>query len=142
MSQEQADPVPMTRQQLQGKRVVVCEDEGITVMQLQKVLPKMGMEVVGVATEGRAAVDLVCRVKPDIVLMDITMQGMDGLEATRRIMHEQPTCIVMLTAYSDAENIEKARIYGAAGYMQKPIDSAAIVKALGSALHQFYNCMP
>ncbi len=127
---------------LVGKRVVICEDEGITVMQLERALTRSGLIVIGKAGNGCECVDLVVRVKPDIVLMDIVMPGQSGLEATRRIMAEFPTCIVMLTANSDAENMDEARKLGAAGYIPKPIASEHLLPALSQALQMFYECRP
>jgi two-component system, response regulator PdtaR len=127
---------------LAGKRIVICEDEGITMMQLRKALTRAGLIVVGIAGDGQDATEIVLREKPDIVLMDITMPGMDGLEATRRIMAETSTCVVMLTANTDAERMEKAREYGAAGFVAKPITADLLLPALQQALHMFYECHP
>src|SRR5918911_4546994 len=71
---------------LQGKRAVICEDEAVTQMQLRRALNKAGMAVVGIATNGRDAVEITLRERPDIVLMDIRMPVMDGIAATRIIM--------------------------------------------------------
>ena len=88
---------------LKGKRVVVVEDEGVTQVQLRKILTREGLNVVGSAKSGAEGVEAVLREKPDLVLMDIRMPGeYDGLEAARRILEEQSVCIVMLTAFSDA----------------------------------------
>lgn len=71
---------------LAGMRVVICEDEGITQLQLKRILTLAGLKVVGVAGDGQAGVETVLRERPDLVLMDIKMPVMDGLEAARQIM--------------------------------------------------------
>lgn len=132
----------LTPEALHGKRVAICEDEGVTVFHLGMILKRAGLHLVGAVDNGEAGVELVLREKPDIVLMDITMPRMNGLEATRQIRQRLSTCIVMLTAYSDQGHIEKAREYGAAGYLVKPVDSKTLIPGLCKALNQFYNCMP
>ena len=127
---------------LKGKRIVICEDEGLTVMQLERALTRAGLIVVGKAGNGTDGVNLVLNEKPDIVLMDIVMPGETGLEATRRIMGQFPTCIVMLTANSDEEHIEQAKEAGAAGYIPKPITTEQLLPALRQALQMFYECHP
>lgn len=129
-------------QDLKGKRVIICEDEGLIIMQLNKALARAGLVVAGSANNGKDALEIVLREKPDIVLMDVKMPVMDGLEATRRIMAQHPTCIVMLTATSDAMTMEQARSYGAAGYISKPITSDTLLPALQQALQMFYECHP
>ena len=127
---------------LAGKRIVICEDEGLTVMQLDRALTRAGLLVVGRCGDGQEAVEVVLRERPDIVLMDIAMPVQTGLEALRQIMAEFTTCVVMLTANADAEYVEKARALGAAGYVSKPILSESILPALQQALHMFYECHP
>ena len=127
---------------LKGKRVVICEDQGLTVMQITRALTRAGLVVVGDAKNGVEGVELVLREKPDIVLMDIVMPGCNGLEATKQIMAQFPTCIVMLTANTDEENMEVAALNGAAGYISKPISSDMLLPALQQALQMFYECHP
>lgn len=127
---------------LTGKRVVICEDEGITVMQLERALTRAGLVVVGKSGNGNDCVQVVLDQRPDIVLMDIVMPGQNGLESTRQIMAEFPTCIVMLTANSDDEHMEEARNSGAAGYIPKPVTAEHLLPALKQALQMFYECHP
>src|SRR5579871_931015 len=128
---------PGARVSLAGKRVVICEDEGITQLQLRRALTRAGLTVVGVAGSGAAAVEAVLREQPDIVLMDIRMPVMDGIEATRQIMAAYPVCILMVTAYANEGNQARARQAGASGYLVKPITSEALVPALQDALATF-----
>ena len=79
---------------------MICEDEGITQMQLKRILSQAGLIVAAVAGDGRAGVEAVLREQPDLVLMDIKMPVMEGLEAARQIRADYPVCLVMLTAYA------------------------------------------
>ncbi len=121
---------------LAGKKVVIVEDEGITQLQLKKALTKAGLEVVGVAGSGESGVEEVLHERPDIVLMDIKMPGaINGLEATRRILAEFSTCVVMLTAYECFQ--QEALRLGACGYITKPVDSFSLMPALLKAFNRF-----
>lgn len=122
---------------LKGKRAVVVEDEGVTQLQLRRILISEGVEVVGVASNGKEAVDLVRDQNPDFVLMDIRMPVMDGLEATRRILEDHPVCIVMLTAFSDAEYQLEAAAIGTCGYVLKPVTSDTLIPQVRSALQTY-----
>jgi YesN/AraC family two-component response regulator len=115
---------------LAGKRIVTVEDESITQMQLRKVLTRAGLVVVGQAMNGRDGVELILREKPDLVTMDITMPIMDGLEATRQIMEQDNTCVVIVSAYTNEEYRQKAAEVGACGYVVKPIAAASLLPAL------------
>ena len=126
---------------LHGKRVVVCEDEGITQLQLRRVLTRAGMQVVGAAINGQEAVDIVLRERPDLVLMDIYMPLIDGLEAARRILETQPVCIIMLTAFSDEDYLRRAQEVGASGYVVKPITGDTLLPQIRTA-YQAYQRKP
>ncbi len=116
-----------------GKRVLTVEDEGITQMQLGRILRSAGMVLVGMATSGPEGVELALRERPDIILMDINMPGdYNGLEAARRILEEYRTCILMLTAYTDYA--EQAKEIGAQGYVVKPIDRSTLLNHVREAL--------
>ncbi len=115
---------------LAGKRIVTVEDEGITQLQLRRLLTKAGLKVVGQASNGMEGVEIVLREQPDIVLMDITMPVMNGLEATRTILEQLSTCIIMLTAYTHEDYREQARLNGAHGFLTKPVSGETLIKAL------------
>lgn len=120
-----------------ARRVLVCEDEGLTALRLQASLKALGYEVVGGARNGEEAVDLAARLKPDAILMDIRMPLLDGIAATQRIMQERPTAIVMITAFSERELVEAALQAGASGYLVKPVSDEQIEPALRVALSRF-----
>lgn len=124
---------------LLGKRVVICEDEAVTQMQLRRALSRAGLKVVGIATNGREAVETTLREKPDIVLMDIRMPVMDGIAAARKIMESFPVCMVMLTAFANDGYQEQAKQLGAAGYIIKPITSDVLLPLLQDALVNFHR---
>ena len=119
-----------------GKRIVVVEDEGITQMQLGRILKRAGFTVAGAALNGADGVALALQERPDLVLMDINMPGAyNGLEAARRILAEYKTCVVMLTAYGDY--VEEARQIGVCGYIVKPLDEQSLLPQLRNALQRF-----
>jgi YesN/AraC family two-component response regulator len=123
---------------LSGKRVIIVEDEGLTLMQLHRILTLMEMEVVASATSGPKGVEAALREKPDLVLMDIRMPGeYDGLEAARRILQRQSVCIVMLTAFAERGYREQARQIGTCGYIVKPIDQETLIPQLEAVLTAF-----
>lgn len=118
------------------KRVLVVEDEGITQMQLDKVLRRAGFTVLPAALNGEQGVEIALRERPDVVLMDINMPGAyNGLEAARRILSEFSTCVVILTAYADYDK-EAAEI-GASGYIVKPLDGQSLLPQLREALERY-----
>ena len=134
------DPTKMeevNRSCLSGKRVVIAEDQGVTQLQLSRILRSEGVDVVGLAGNGRDAVELVLRTRPDFVVMDVQMPVMDGLEASRQILDQFHVCIVMLTAYTEAEHQLEARAIGACGYVLKPITAISLVPHLVTALREF-----
>jgi YesN/AraC family two-component response regulator len=125
---------------LAGKRAVVVEDEGITQMQLRRMLRHAGLVVVGSATTGDEAVDIVLKQRPDIVLMDIRMPGpIDGLEAARRILSEYSVCIIMLTAFSEDEYLQRAQKIHVCGYVLKPVTTDVLIPRIEEAMGDFGN---
>lgn len=118
-------------------RVLVCEDEGLTALRLQRVLTKLGFTVVGEAKDGEEAIRLAGELKPDVILMDVHMPRATGIEATQRIMASCPTAIVMLTAYSDQELVQSALDAGASGYLVKPVKDEQLKPAITVARTSF-----
>ncbi len=118
-------------------RVLIAEDEALLALALRAQLQARGFEVVGVARDGQAALDMWRELRPDAVLMDVRMPpGMDGIEATRRIMAECPTCVVVLSALAERDAIAQAQEAGAKAYLTKPASIEQVVEALGMAFQE------
>ena len=118
-------------------RALICEDEGMTVMLLRQALISGGYEVVGEAPEGESAVRLALEKRPDFILMDINMPGMNGIQATEKIMQQFPVPIIMITAYSEKSLVEEAMEAGACNYLTKPIVSEQLLPIILAALRRF-----
>jgi AmiR/NasT family two-component response regulator len=118
-------------------RVLIAEDEPLLAFALRGALEKRHCEVVGVAANGAEAVALCRQLHPDVVLMDIRMPEMTGIEATRKIMQEAPTCIVVLTASDKAPHLKQAEEAGAMAYLLKPVSSDQILPTIEKARIRF-----
>jgi len=118
-------------------RVIVVDDEAVIRMGLRAMLEDAGHQVIGTAISGRSAVVLAEIEKPDLILMDIKMPEMDGLEAARQIMLKHPTPIVMLTAYSQRELVEQAKAASVFAYLVKPVKEEMLVPTLELAVIRF-----
>ena len=118
-------------------RVVIAEDEAIIRLDLKETLEEEGYEVVGETGRGDEAVDLVKEHEPDIAILDIKMPGLDGLSAAREIAGERRAAVLILTAFSQRDLIEKARDAGALAYLVKPFQRSELVPALEVALGRF-----
>ena len=117
-----------------GHRIVVAEDEALIRLDLVEMLREEGYDVVGEAGDGEEAVRLVEEHRPDIVLLDVKMPGLDGLSAAERIGERRLAAVVMLTAFSQRELVERARDAGALAYVVKPFTRADLVPAIEIAL--------
>jgi DNA-binding NarL/FixJ family response regulator len=112
-------------------RVLLADDQKILRDGLRALLQSAEISVIGDASNGREAVDMALSLKPDVILMDIRMPEMDGVEATRQIKQQLPqTVIIVLTTFDDDEYIIKAMTYGASGYLLKDIDSTRLIQAI------------
>lgn len=118
-------------------RALICEDEGVTVMQLRKALLRAGYDVVGEAVEGEQGVALARELEPDFVIMDLNMPGIDGIQATRRIMEDRSTPVIILTAYCDDKSVDDALEAGACAYLVKPVASEQLIPAVRTAIARF-----
>lgn len=118
-------------------RVLIADDEALIRMGLRTMLEDKGHKVVGAATDGGSAVQMARAEKPDVILLDIKMPGMDGLEAARKIMEERPTPIVMLTAFSQRELVNEARDASVFGYLVKPVKEDLLDATLDLAVTRF-----
>ena len=120
-----------------GTRILLAEDETISRMDLREMLENLGYAVVGEAGDGRAAVNLARALKPDLVLMDIKMPGVDGIAAAETLAQEHVTPVLLLTAYSDKELIDRAVDAGVMGYLVKPFQEAQLKPAIEVALERW-----
>lgn len=129
----------MTSETMTSQRALICEDVGVTVMQIRKALQRAGYQVVGEAVEGRQAIEMARELKPDLILMDINMPGpIDGIAATREVLQNQTVPIIMLTAYSDDASVDAALDAGACGYLVKPITSEQLLPNIRTCIARFH----
>jgi AmiR/NasT family two-component response regulator len=125
-------PVPLPLR----SRVVVAEDQALIRLDLERLLDDAGFDVLGSARDGQEAVSLALELRPDIVVLDVKMPRLDGVEAARRILAERFVPIVMLTAYGYGEVISRAVDAGVVGFVVKPFKESALIEALHEALKQ------
>jgi len=118
-------------------RVLVAEDEALIRMDLVETLGELGFEVVAVARDGRTAVRQASEQAPHVALLDIKMPDMDGLAAAAEIVAMQTTAVVMLTAFSQPELIQRAIAVGAMGYLVKPFKPEELRAALTVAWQRY-----
>ena len=122
-----------SRSSLAGKRIVIIEDEGVSVLAFRRICQQAGMKVVGVASNGKEGVEVVLKERPDIVLTDINMPGMNGIEAARTILSKMKVCLVFVTAHADDYIQKTIADLGCHGYILKPVANDAMLSALESA---------
>ena len=118
-------------------RVVIAEDEAIIRMDLRELLDEEGYEVVGETGRGDEAVALARETRPDLVILDIKMPGLDGLSAARQITQERLGAVLILTAFSQRDLVEQARDAGAIGYLVKPFQKGDLIPAIEVALGRY-----
>ncbi|MEL4357299.1 MULTISPECIES: ANTAR domain-containing response regulator [unclassified Luteococcus] len=118
-------------------RVLVAEDEALIRMDLVELLGDEGYDVVGQAGDGEEAVALARELQPDLVVMDVKMPKMDGITAAEQIAEERIAPVVMLTAFSQRDLVERAREAGAMAYVVKPFDASDVVPAIEIAIGRF-----
>ncbi len=120
-----------------ARTVVIAEDEAVVRLDLCEILAEEGFEVVGSTGRGDEAVELVRNLHPDLVILDIKMPGMDGLQAAAAIHSSVRTAVVILTAFSERNFIERARDAGAQAYLVKPFQREELLPAIEVALGRF-----
>jgi len=118
-------------------RVVIAEDEAIIRLDLRETLEEQGYEVVGETGRGDEAVSLVKEHGPDLAILDIKMPGLDGLSAAREITGERRAAVLILTAFSQRDLVERARDAGALAYLVKPFQRSELVPAVELAIARF-----
>ena len=118
-------------------RVVVAEDEALIRLDLVEMLTEEGYDVVGQAGDGEAAVELTTQLRPDLVVMDVKMPKLDGISAAEKIATDRIAPVVMLTAFSQRELVDRARQAGAMAYVVKPFGKADLIPAIEIARARF-----
>ena len=122
---------------MERTRVIIADDESIIRMDVREMLTNLGYLVVGEVGDGRSAVHLARELKPDIVVMDIKMPDMDGIEAAKILTEERIAPVLLLSAYSQRDLVERAKEAGVAGYIVKPFQEPAPTPAIEVALSRF-----
>ncbi|MDY4696946.1 response regulator [Selenomonas sp. WCA-380-WT-3B 3/] len=118
-------------------RLVIADNESIIRMDLREMLEEAGHEIVGEAIDGRKAIELTRMHRPDLVIMDIKMPEMDGITASRKIAEEKLAPVLLLTAFSQPEIVEKAKDSGVLGYLVKPVRESNLFPAMEIALSRW-----
>ena len=118
-------------------RVLIAEDEALIRLDLAEMLREEGYEIVGEAGDGQEAVELAEQLKPDLVIMDVKMPRRDGIDAASEIASKRIAPIVILTAFSQRDLVEKARDAGAMAYLVKPFTISDLIPAIEVALSRF-----
>ncbi|MEE1942200.1 response regulator [Streptomyces sp. TRM 70361] len=121
----------------QTTRVVIAEDEALIRLDLKEMLEEEGYSVVGEAGDGQTAVDLAREHRPDLVILDVKMPVLDGISAAEKIAGESIAPVLMLTAFSQRELVERARDAGAMAYLVKPFSKSDVVPAIEMAVSRF-----
>jgi len=119
------------------KRVVIAEDEALIRMDLAEMLQEEGYDVVAEAGDGEAAVKLAQEHQPDLVILDVKMPVLDGISAAERIAEERVAPVLILTAFSQRELVERAREAGAMAYLVKPFSKSDLVPAIEMAVSRY-----
>ncbi|MDQ6650506.1 MAG: response regulator [Actinomycetota bacterium] len=122
---------------LLSRRVVLAEDEALIRLDLKEMLEEEGYLVVGEAADGDSAVRLAHELRPDLVILDVKMPGLDGLAAAEQIAHARIAPVLILTAFSQRDLVERARRAGAMAYLVKPFQKKDLVPTIEMALSRF-----
>jgi AmiR/NasT family two-component response regulator len=119
------------------RRVVIAEDEVLIRMDLAEMLSEEGYDVVGQAGDGAKAIELAEELRPDLVILDVKMPVLDGIAAAERIATQRIAPVVILTAFSQRDLVERARDAGAMAYLVKPFNKSDLVPAIEMAVSRF-----
>jgi len=120
-----------------ARRVVIAEDEALIRLDLAEMLAEDGYDVVGQAGDGERAVELAEELRPDLVVLDVKMPKLDGISAAQRIAEQRIAPVVILTAFSQRDLVERARDAGAMAYLVKPFGKNDLVPAIEMAVSRF-----
>lgn len=122
---------------LPARRVLLAEDEALIRLDLKEMLEEEGFAVVGEAGDGATAVSLAHELKPDLVILDVKMPVLDGLSAAEQIVTARVAPVVILTAFSQRDLVERAREAGAMAYLVKPFEKKDVLPAIEMAISRF-----
>jgi AmiR/NasT family two-component response regulator len=122
---------------LERTRVIIADDESVIRMDLREMLTNLGYLVIGEVGDGRSAVNLARELKPDVVIMDIKMPDMDGIDAAKVLTEERVSPVLLLTAYSQQELVERAKEAGVVGYIVKPFRESDLAPGIEVAVARF-----
>ena len=122
---------------MERTRIVIADDESVIRADLREMLTNLNYLVVGEAGDGQSAVNTARELKPDVVIMDIKMPDLDGIEAARILTQEQIAPVLLLTAYSQRDLVDRAKEAGVVGYLVKPFREQEILPAIEIALARF-----
>ena len=122
---------------MERTRVIIADDEALIRMDLREMLTNLGYLVVGEVADGRSAVNQARELRPDVVVMDIKMPDMDGIEAAQILTEERLAPTVLLSAYGQRELVERAREAGVVAYLVKPYREEELAPAIEVALARF-----
>jgi len=122
---------------VERKRIIIADDEALIRQDLREMLTNLGYLVVGDVGDGRSAVNQARELKPDLLIMDIRMPDMDGIEAARILTEEGIAPVLLLSAYSQRDLVERAASAGVSGYVIKPFDESNLLPAIEVVLARF-----
>lgn len=122
---------------MERTRVIIADDESLIRRDLREILTNLGYLVVGEVGDGRSAVNLARELRPDIVIMDIKMPDMDGIEAAKILTEERVAPVLLLSAYHQQDLVQRAQKAGVAGYLVKPFRENDLTPAIEVALARF-----
>ncbi len=122
---------------MERTRVIIADDESLIRMDLREMLTNLGYLVVGEVADGRSAVHQARELRPDVVVMDIKMPDMDGIEAAQILTEERIAPVVLLSAYSQRDLVQRAREAGVVAYLVKPYREEELTPAIEVALARF-----
>jgi len=129
--------LPQPDNRTRKRRVVIADDESIIRLDLGEMLVSLGYEVVGEGSDGAIAVELAQKLRPDLVIMDIKMPGMDGIAAAQELTRAKIAPVLLLTAYSEQHLVERAKEAGVVAYLVKPFREAELLPSIEIALARF-----
>lgn len=134
---EKTEPTPESEAQLPARTVVVAEDEALIRMDIVEILKDQGFDVVAETDNGKTAVELAEKHRPDLVLMDVKMPIMDGISAAEQINKNLYAPVVLLTAFSQKELVDRAVEAGASAYVVKPFSPNELIPAIEVAISRY-----